>query len=124
MKSCHKLDNKGETLIPILLLPFQFNTNLCAVDFNISDAFCILEFSKVVVHTTIGFFVMGFVDFFVKLIFIPINNNIIKSGYLNYTTLHNCFFKCFLYAFFYMLGSLYLLSPQVRDRHWVLGCKF
>ncbi|GLJ39788.1 hypothetical protein SUGI_0813210 [Cryptomeria japonica] len=32
------------------------------------------EFSKVSFKTTIGFVVMGFVGFFVKLIFIPINN--------------------------------------------------
>ncbi|KAL2665413.1 hypothetical protein AAZV13_02G220400 [Glycine max] len=32
------------------------------------------EFSKVAVRTAIGFVVMGFVGFFVKIIFIPINN--------------------------------------------------
>ncbi|KAM0943359.1 putative protein translocase complex, SecE/Sec61-gamma subunit [Dioscorea sansibarensis] len=32
------------------------------------------EFTKVAVRTAIGFVVMGFVGFFVKLIFIPINN--------------------------------------------------
>ncbi|CAN1838901.1 Protein transport protein Sec61 subunit gamma [Linum perenne] len=38
------------------------------------------EFSKVAVRTAIGFVVMGFVGFFVKLIFIPINNIIVGSG--------------------------------------------
>ncbi|XP_059066042.1 protein transport protein Sec61 subunit gamma-like [Cryptomeria japonica] len=38
------------------------------------------EFSKVSFKTTIGFVVMGFVGFFVKLIFIPINNLIVGSG--------------------------------------------
>ncbi|KAL2665412.1 hypothetical protein AAZV13_02G220400 [Glycine max] len=38
------------------------------------------EFSKVAVRTAIGFVVMGFVGFFVKIIFIPINNIIVGSG--------------------------------------------
>nr|GMC50858.1 protein transport protein SEC61 subunit gamma [Ipomoea batatas] len=38
------------------------------------------EFSKVAVRTAIGFVVMGFVGFFVKLIFIPINNIIVGSA--------------------------------------------
>ncbi|KAI8028982.1 Protein transport protein Sec61 subunit gamma [Camellia lanceoleosa] len=45
------------------------------------------EFTKVAVRTAIGFVVMGFVGFFVKLIFIPINNIIVGSGfdYLGFT---------------------------------------
>jgi len=39
-----------------------------------------VEFTKVAVRTAIGFVVMGFVGFFVKLIFIPINNIIVGSG--------------------------------------------
>ncbi|KAJ8648947.1 protein transport protein Sec61 subunit gamma-like protein [Cinnamomum micranthum f. kanehirae] len=38
------------------------------------------EFTKVALRTAIGFVVMGFVGFFVKLIFIPINNIIVGSG--------------------------------------------
>ncbi|KAG4202432.1 hypothetical protein ERO13_A05G338200v2 [Gossypium hirsutum] len=38
------------------------------------------EFTKVAVRTAIGFVVMGFVGFFVKLIFIPINNIIVGSS--------------------------------------------
>ncbi|KAK9090105.1 hypothetical protein Sjap_023282 [Stephania japonica] len=38
------------------------------------------EFSKVALRTAIGFVVMGFVGFFVKLIFIPINNIIVGSA--------------------------------------------
>uniref|UniRef100_A0A453NIA0 Protein transport protein Sec61 subunit gamma n=1 Tax=Aegilops tauschii subsp. strangulata TaxID=200361 RepID=A0A453NIA0_AEGTS len=38
------------------------------------------EFTKVAIRTAIGFVVMGFVGFFVKLIFIPINNIIVGSG--------------------------------------------
>ncbi|KAL6283805.1 hypothetical protein ACE6H2_014734 [Prunus campanulata] len=37
------------------------------------------EFTKVALHTAIGFVVMGFVGFFVKLLFIPINNIIVGS---------------------------------------------
>ncbi|KAL6272982.1 hypothetical protein ACE6H2_023674 [Prunus campanulata] len=37
------------------------------------------EFTKVALRTAIGFVVMGFVGFFVKLIFIPINNIIVGS---------------------------------------------
>ncbi|XP_012445899.1 protein transport protein Sec61 subunit gamma [Gossypium raimondii] len=38
------------------------------------------EFTKVALRTAVGFVVMGFVGFFVKLIFIPINNIIVGSG--------------------------------------------
>ncbi|XP_048556739.1 protein transport protein Sec61 subunit gamma-like [Triticum urartu] len=38
------------------------------------------EFTKVAARMAIGFVVMGFVGFFVKLIFIPINNIIVGSG--------------------------------------------
>jgi protein translocase SEC61 complex gamma subunit len=35
------------------------------------------EFSKIAFATTVGFLIMGFIGFFVKLIHIPINNIII-----------------------------------------------
>ncbi|MBA0593107.1 hypothetical protein Gorai_010066 [Gossypium raimondii] len=38
------------------------------------------QFTKVAFRTAIGFVVMGFVGFFVKLIFIPINNIIVGSA--------------------------------------------
>jgi protein transport protein SEC61 subunit gamma-like protein len=38
------------------------------------------EYMKVASRTALGFVVMGFVGFFVKLIFIPINNIIVGSG--------------------------------------------
>ncbi|RYR29882.1 hypothetical protein Ahy_B01g054482 [Arachis hypogaea] len=38
------------------------------------------EYYKVAVSTAIGITVMGFIGFFVKLIFIPINNIIVGSG--------------------------------------------
>ncbi|KAL3748022.1 hypothetical protein ACJRO7_009275 [Eucalyptus globulus] len=52
VKRCHKLDRKGD----------RFSSP--------RSPFC----------TAIGFVVMGFVGFFVKLIFIPINNIIVGSG--------------------------------------------
>ncbi|KAM3297603.1 hypothetical protein ACQJBY_039494 [Aegilops geniculata] len=56
VKRCHKPDRKDLTLI------------------------WRAEFTKVAARTAIGFVVMGFVGFFVKLIFIPINNIIVGSG--------------------------------------------
>jgi len=38
------------------------------------------EFSKIAFATAIGFAVMGFIGFFVKLIFIPINNIIVGQN--------------------------------------------
>jgi len=35
------------------------------------------EFSKIAMATSVGFAIMGFIGFFVKLIFIPINNIIV-----------------------------------------------
>ncbi|KAI4979625.1 hypothetical protein ZWY2020_016378 [Hordeum vulgare] len=37
-------------------------------------------FTKVAAWTTVGFVVMGFIGFFINLIFIPINNIIVGSG--------------------------------------------
>ena len=37
------------------------------------------EFSKIAIATAIGFGIMGFIGFFVKLIHIPINNIIVGS---------------------------------------------
>ncbi|VAH39692.1 unnamed protein product [Triticum turgidum subsp. durum] len=56
VKRCHKPDSKDLTLIRHA------------------------EFTKVAARAAIRFVVMGFVGFFVKLIFIPINNIIVSSG--------------------------------------------
>ena len=42
--------------------------------------FALAEFSKIASATSIGFAIMGFIGFFVKLIFIPINNIIVGRG--------------------------------------------
>lgn len=74
VKRCHKPDRKGTfVLLPIShFLPDQWLK---------LDLFVWVEFSKVAVRTAIGFVVMGFVGFFVKLIFIPINNIIVGSAW-------------------------------------------
>ncbi|KAI9379213.1 hypothetical protein POPTR_017G064032v4 [Populus trichocarpa] len=41
------------------------------------------DFTKVVFHTMIGFVVMGFIGFIVKLIFMPFNNIIVGSAWVN-----------------------------------------
>ena len=38
------------------------------------------EFTKIAQATSVGFAIMGFIGFFVKLIFIPINNIIVGAG--------------------------------------------
>ncbi|KAK9827297.1 hypothetical protein WJX81_001926 [Elliptochloris bilobata] len=38
------------------------------------------EFNKITVRTALGFIVMGFIGFFVKLIFIPINQIIVGGA--------------------------------------------
>ncbi|XP_037451226.1 protein transport protein Sec61 subunit gamma-like [Triticum dicoccoides] len=38
------------------------------------------EFTKVAARMAIGFVIMGFFGFFIKIIFIPINNIIVGSG--------------------------------------------
>ena len=40
--------------------------------------FFFLEFQKIAIATAIGFAIMGFIGFFVKLIHIPINNIIVQ----------------------------------------------
>ncbi|RRT56062.1 hypothetical protein B296_00047405 [Ensete ventricosum] len=66
VKRCHKPDRKGE---------FSFSHLDLVPPLDPPD-----PFTKVAVRTAIGFVVMGFVGFFVKLIFIPINNIIVGSG--------------------------------------------
>lgn len=51
----------------------------CCVRSLLPDGSC-AEFSKIAQATSIGFAIMGFIGFFVKLIFIPINNIIVGMG--------------------------------------------
>lgn len=44
---------------------------------NVNFVFLHLEFQKIAMATAIGFAIMGFIGFFVKLIHIPINNIIV-----------------------------------------------
>lgn len=63
VKKCTKPDRKGKFFISSI----------------ISLIFSSLEFQKIAVATAIGFAIMGFIGFFVKLIHIPINNIIVGS---------------------------------------------
>ncbi|VAH39691.1 unnamed protein product [Triticum turgidum subsp. durum] len=76
VKRCHKPDSKGkdQRLAPARPDP---------VHFPLSPDLTLIrhaEFTKVAARAAIRFVVMGFVGFFVKLIFIPINNIIVSSG--------------------------------------------
>ncbi|KAE8807747.1 Protein transport protein Sec61 subunit gamma [Hordeum vulgare] len=78
VKRCHKPDRKGKDPRARALPSFSD-----PVRFPLSPDLTLIqraEFTKVAVRTTVGFVVMGFVGFFVNLIFIPINNIIVGSG--------------------------------------------
>ncbi|VAI81221.1 unnamed protein product [Triticum turgidum subsp. durum] len=76
VKRWHKPDRKGkdQRLAPARLDPVRFPLS---PDLTLIGR---AELTKVAARTVIGFVVMGFVGFFVKLIFIPINNIIVGSG--------------------------------------------
>jgi protein transport protein SEC61 subunit gamma-like protein len=79
VKKCTKPDRKGKTSFRSIIFPFVLSPS---VDFHyFFDLFLFmnLEFAKIARATGIGFLIMGFVGFFVKLVHIPINN-IIMGG--------------------------------------------
>jgi len=39
------------------------------------------EFSKIAQASSVGFFIMGFIGFFVKLLFLPVNNIILGAPF-------------------------------------------
>ena len=53
----------------------RFSNNMFNVDYFLFYFFA--EFQKIAMATAIGFGIMGFIGFFVKLIHIPINNIIV-----------------------------------------------
>lgn len=61
VRRCTKPDRKGLFKIVFLIISMPF----------------FLEFQKIAMATAIGFAIMGFIGFFVKLIHIPINNIIV-----------------------------------------------
>lgn len=70
VKRCTKPDRKGKV--------WNFNYSLYRFKMELRLMFCyILEFQKIAIATAVGFCVMGFIGFFVKLIHIPINNIIV-----------------------------------------------
>jgi preprotein translocase subunit Sss1 len=68
VKKCTKPDRKG-------LLARHFPCKL-----NYTPDIRIAEYQKIAFATAIGFAIMGFIGFFVKLIHIPINNIIVGGG--------------------------------------------
>ncbi len=66
VKKCTKPDRKGNLFFLINLILYNW-------------FFSKLEFQKIAMATAIGFAIMGFIGFFVKLIHIPINNIIVGS---------------------------------------------
>jgi len=65
VKRCTKPDLKGT---------YCFRTYGCSFNTIYS---CFIEFQKIALATLVGFAIMGFIGFFVKLIHIPINNIIV-----------------------------------------------
>ena len=83
VKRCHKPDRKGACQAPSTRRPVRIRAVLVPPRPDLTVLFVrsrCAEFTKVAARTAIGFVVMGFVGFFVKLIFIPINNIIVGSG--------------------------------------------
>ena len=67
VKKCTKPDRKGSSLHhPVCCSMYSPPSRLS-------------EFQKIAMATAIGFAIMGFIGFFVKLIHIPINNIIVGS---------------------------------------------
>ncbi|XBJ26294.1 hypothetical protein VPH35_003756 [Triticum aestivum] len=82
VKCCHKPDRKGKDRHKLARSPC-FGSRFTILKFPLSPDLTLIgraEFTKVAARTMIGFVVMGFVGFFVKLIFILINNIIVGSG--------------------------------------------
>ncbi|EMS52466.1 Protein transport protein Sec61 subunit gamma [Triticum urartu] len=77
VKRCHKPDRKGKDTAHRIRRRGGLSSG---PDLTPYGFLACVEFTKVAIRTAIGFVVMGFVGFFVKLIFIPINNIIVGSG--------------------------------------------
>eukprot|EP00850_Spirogloea_muscicola_P013622 SM000093S24433 [mRNA] locus=s93:333194:333502:- [translate_table: standard] len=81
VKRCHKPDRKGTSPTSSAGRRcdglYQRHLSSSGRDLPLAAS---AEFTKVAFRTACGFVVMGFVGFFVKLIFIPINQIIVGSG--------------------------------------------
>lgn len=81
VQRCHKPDRKGTPIFNFSFLSFRNLLRFLRFILDLEIIFDLSpEFTKVAVRTAIGFVVMGFVGFFVKLVFIPINNIIVGSS--------------------------------------------
>ena len=77
VKRCTKPDLKGRFTQNVIFLNEHQNCKKILINvIQISSLQC-AEFQKIAVATAIGFAIMGFIGFFVKLIHIPINNIIV-----------------------------------------------
>lgn len=78
VKKCTKPDRKGKPPPPQLLpfLPISFSFFFTPRSSHLYPNFSCLntEFARIAYATSVGFLIMGFIGFFVKLIHIPINN--------------------------------------------------
>ncbi|PIO77110.1 protein translocase SEC61 complex gamma subunit, and eukaryotic [Teladorsagia circumcincta] len=76
VKRCTKPDRKGNPCIgfqPSLVRAVTLGCFRCCSGMPVN------EYQKIAVATAIGFAIMGFIGFFVKLIHIPINNIIVGA---------------------------------------------
>lgn len=73
VKRCTKPDRKGNIAYIYYSYSFFMHISNCLILL----VFVQIEFQKIAVATAIGFSIMGFIGFFVKLIHIPINNIIV-----------------------------------------------
>ncbi len=75
VKKCTKPDRKGKSLIPEAHThpPTQFTQPIHKLTHALHDH-ATPEFTRIAYATSVGFLIMGFIGFFVKLIHIPINN--------------------------------------------------
>ena len=77
VKRCTKPDKKGNILFSKIKAFIRKIYEAVCPNFILFHS--ISEFQKIAVATAIGFAIMGFIGFFVKLIHIPINNIIVGS---------------------------------------------
>ena len=75
VKRCTKPDMKGKTYLAYTYVMVVLLPSLSISFFSLPDS--LLEFQRIALATAVGFAVMGFIGFFVKLIHIPINNIIV-----------------------------------------------
>lgn len=80
VKKCTKPDRKGASL------PFHpegagvGSRSPCCETHTLTLSFRLAEFTRIAAATSVGFLMMGFIGFFVKLVHIPINNILVGGS--------------------------------------------